>query len=201
VGISSTCFADSVDDAQLAAETGADLVVANIPSYYPLSIDQMRRYFLRLADAVPLPLIIYNIPSTTHHSIPLDLIEELSHHPNIAGTKDSERNDDRLKESLHRWSTRPDFSHFLGWAARSGESLLNGGDGLVPSTANLDPGLYCDLAKAAAAGSKAEVARLQEISDQLGNSYQGHGIGESIGRLKRLMHEKGLCQPYTMPPL
>ncbi|HEY4108825.1 dihydrodipicolinate synthase family protein [Puia sp.] len=201
VGISSNCFADSVEYANIAAEAGADLVVANLPSYYQLSETQMRNYFQTLADAVPLPLVIYNIPSTTHHSIPLPLIDELSHHPNIAGTKDSERNDERLKQSLQLWANRKDFSHFLGWAAKSAEALLNGGDGLVPSTANLDPGIYTDMEKAAAAGNSTELNRLQELSDSLGNSYQGHGTGETIGRLKRLMHDKGLCQPYTMLPL
>jgi 4-hydroxy-tetrahydrodipicolinate synthase len=201
VGISSNCFADSVEHAHIAAEAGADIVVANLPSYYALNETQMRNYFQALADAVPLPLIIYNIPSTTHHSIPLVLIDELSHHPNIAGTKDSERNEERLKQSLQLWSNRADFSHFLGWAAKSAEALLNGGDGLVPSTANLDPGLYTEMENAAVTGNTAELTRLQELSDTIGNSYQGHGVGESIGRLKRLMHDKGLCQPYTMPPL
>jgi 4-hydroxy-tetrahydrodipicolinate synthase len=202
VGISANCFADCVEDAHLATEAGADLVVATLPSYYQLNETQMRTWFQQLADAVPLPLIIYNIPSTTHHSIPLKLIEELSHHPNIAGTKDSERSEDRLTESLQRWSNRADFSHFLGWAARSAKALLNGGDGLVPSTANLDPELYVAMQKAAKAGDTAELTRLQERSDNLGNAYQsGRTLGESLAELKRLMHKQGLCQPYTMPPL
>src|SRR5579859_1645145 len=154
VGISSNCFADSVEYAKIAFGEGADVTVATLPSYYPLSEGQMRSYFLRLADTLSGALIIYNIPSTTHHSIPLALIDELSHHPRIVGTKDSERNEERLKESLQRWSARQDFSHFLGWAAKSGFTLLNGGDGLVPSTANLAPGLYSDMEKAAAAGNK-----------------------------------------------
>jgi len=201
VGISSNCLADSIELAQVSAEAGADVVVANLPSYYQLSETQIHTYFQTLADAVPLPLIVYNIPSTTHHSIPLPLIDQLSHHPNIAGTKDSERNEERLKQSLQLWANRNDFSHFLGWATKSAEALLNGCDGLVPSSANLDPAIYNDMEKAAAAGNTAELMRLQELSDGLGNTYQGHGTGETIGRLKRLMEEKGLCQSYTMPPL
>jgi dihydrodipicolinate synthase/N-acetylneuraminate lyase len=201
VGISSNCFADSVEHAHIAAEAGADNVVANLPSYYQLSTTQIKNYFQQLADAVPLPLIIYNIPSTTHHSIPLDLIDELSHHPNILGTKDSERSEERLKESLQRWSKRADFSHFLGWATKSAVALLNGGDGLVPSSANLDPQLYADMEKAVKLGNSTEVSRLQQLSDRLGETYQTGHPGQSLGRLKQLMQEKGLCQPYTMPPL
>lgn len=201
VGISSNCMADSVEHGRIAFGEGADVVVCNIPSYYQLSEAQIMKYFESLADKVPGPLMIYNIPSTTHHSIPLALIDKLSHHPNVVGLKDSERNDDRLKTALQMWSERKDFSHLLGWAARSAFTLLNGGDGLVPSSANLSPGVYSDMLKAAAAGDVEQVNRLQEMSDHLGNTYQGGGPGGSLGALKTLMHKEGLCEPYVMPPL
>ena len=201
-GISSNCLSDTVELARLAFDEGADVVVCNLPSYYPLSETQMKKYFEQLAEKVPGPLMIYNIPSTTHLSIPLAVIDELSHHPNIVGIKDSERNEERLRTSLQMWSGREDFSHFLGWAAKSGEALLNGGDGLVPSTANLAPGLYHDMAEAAQKGDKEKVARLQQQSDQLGDSYQsGRILGGSLAALKLLMQKEGLCQPYIMPPL
>ena len=122
VGISSNCMSDSVEQGHIAFGEGADVVVCNIPSYYQLSEAQIMKYFETLAEKVPGPLMIYNIPSTTHHSIPLPLIDRLSHHPNIVGLKDSERSDDRLKTALQMWSGRQDFSHLLGWAARSASS-------------------------------------------------------------------------------
>ena len=201
-GISSNCLYDSIELARLAFDEGTDVVVSNLPSYYPLSESQMKKYFEQLAEKVPGPLMIYNIPSTTHLSIPLPVIDELSHHPDIVGIKDSERNEERLRASLQMWSGREDFSHFLGWAAKSGEALLNGGDGLVPSTANLAPGLFHDMEVAAQKGDKEKVAQLQRLSDQLGDSYQsGHMLGESLAALKLLMQKEGLCQPYMMPPL
>jgi 4-hydroxy-tetrahydrodipicolinate synthase len=202
VGILSNCPEESVEWARFAFGEGADVVVSNLPSYYQLSDDQIRRHFEWLIARVNGPLIIYNIPSTTHHSIPLHIIDELSHHPHLVGTKDSERNEQRLRDSLKLWAGRSDFSHLLGWAARAGEALLNGCDGLVPGTANLDPGLYADLEKAAGQGDREEVSRLQALSDQLGASYHTGGtMGESFAALKSLMHQRGLCQPYLMPPL
>jgi 4-hydroxy-tetrahydrodipicolinate synthase len=201
VGIASNCVADSVEHGRIAFGEGADVVVCNVPSYYQLSEAQIQKYFESLADKVPGPLMIYNIPSTTHHSIPLPLIDKLSHHPNIVGLKDSERSEERLKTALEMWSGRKDFSHLLGWAARSAFTLLNGGDGLVPSSANLSPGIYSDMLKAAAAGDVEQVNRLQDMSDHLGSTYQGGGLGSSLSALKSLMHKEGLCQPYTMPPL
>lgn len=201
VGISSNCMADTVEQGHIAFGEGADVVVCNIPSYYQLSEAQIMKYFEQLADKVPGPLMIYNIPSTTHHSIPLPLVEKLSHHANIVGLKDSERNEERLKTALEMWSARPDFSHLLGWAARSAFTLLNGGDGLVPSSGNLTPGIYSDMWKAAAAGDTDRVNKLQEKSDEVGSTYQGGGLGSSLGSLKTLMHKEGLCKPFVMPPL
>src|SRR5688500_20096489 len=105
----------------------------------------MKQYLETLADAIALPLVIYNIPATTHMSIPLNLIDELSHHPNVIATKDSERSEERLKQSLELWKDRNDFSHFLGWAAKSAEALINGSDGLIPSTGNLVPEVYSEM--------------------------------------------------------
>ena len=201
VGISSNCMADSVEHARVAFGEGADVVVCNIPSYFQLSETQILKYFESLADKIPGPLMIYNIPSTTHHSIPLPMVDQLSHHPNIVGLKDSERNEERLVTALQMWSTRKDFSHLLGWAARSAFSLQRGGDGLVPSSANLSPGVYTDMLKALAADDTVQLSRLQDMSDQLGNTYQGGGLGSSLGALKALMQKEGLCQQYTMPPL
>ena len=202
VGISSNCPDESVEWASIAFGEGADLVVANLPSYFTLTDDQMRRHFEWLAERVKGPLVIYNIPSTTHHSIPLSIIDELSHHPNVVGMKDSERNEQRLHAALKLCAGRADFSHFLGWSAKSGESLLNGGDGLVPSTGNLDVNVYVELEKAAARRDLAEVSRLQKKADELGGSYQtGKTLGESLAALKAMMHRRGLCEPWMMPPL
>jgi 4-hydroxy-tetrahydrodipicolinate synthase len=201
-GISSNCLSDAAAAAHYAFGEGVDVVVATLPSYYALTETQMLRYFEQLADQVRGPLIIYNIPATTHHSIPLALIDQLSHHPNIVGTKDSERSEDRLKASLQLWSDRPDFSHFLGWAAKSGFALLHGGDGLVPSTANFAPAVYSDMEKAAQRGDSGKVDELQRLSDELGNSYQaGKTLGESLAALKTIMQKEGLCQEHMMPPL
>ena len=201
-GVSSNVFVESVALARHAFDHGADIVVATLPSYYALTESAMFRYFEELANAVDGPLMIYNIPSTTHMSIPLELIDRLSHHQNISGLKDSERSEERLTESIQRWSGRTDFSYFLGWAARSARAILEGADGLVPSTGNFHPGLYTDLYAKAIQGEKKEAMKLQELSDALGDLYQkGRTLGESLSALKFIMKESGLCGKAVMPPL
>jgi dihydrodipicolinate synthase/N-acetylneuraminate lyase len=201
-GVSSNCFHESVDFAKYCFDNGAGAVAATPPSYYSLSESQMKKYFIDLADAIAAPVIIYNIPATTHMSIPLKLIDELSHHPHIVATKDSERSEERLQQSLQLWKDRNDFGHFLGWAAKSADALIGGSDGLIPSTGNLVPAIYSAMLIAAEQGDHAKVYEMQQLSDAYGNLYQGgRTLGESLWALKVLMKEAGLCEEHVMPPL
>jgi dihydrodipicolinate synthase/N-acetylneuraminate lyase len=201
-GISSNALQEAIDLARCSFDDGVDVVVATLPSYYALTESAMLNYLEQLTENVPGPLMIYNIPATTHMSVPLSTIDRLSHHPNIVGVKDSERNEERLKESIRLWKDRKDFSHLLGWAAKSADALLLGSDGLVPSTGNFHPKLYADLYKAAKENDKAKAYAFQELSDVLGNLYQqGRTLGESLWALKVLMKELGFCQTHVMPPI
>ncbi len=201
-GISSNVVGESIDFANYCADQGVDAVAATLPSYYVLTESQMKKYFEDLANAIKAPLIIYNIPATTHMSIPLSIIDELSHHPNIVATKDSERSDERLQQSLALWRDRTDFGHFLGWAARSADALLGGSDGLIPSTGNVFPGIYQKMLAAVGAEDKELAYEMQQHSDAGGNLYQSdRTLGESLWALKVLMQERGLCQAVVMPPL
>jgi 4-hydroxy-tetrahydrodipicolinate synthase len=200
--ISSNALEESIDLAKYSFDNGVDVVVATLPSYYALTETAMLKFLEQLAENVAGPLMIYNIPSTTHMSIPLTVIDQLSHHPNIVGTKDSERSEGRLKQSIELWKDREDFSHLLGWAAKSADALLMGSDGLVPSTGNFESKLYADLYKAARENDSNKAHELQKLSDALGNLYQqGRTLGESLWALKALMKEMGLCEPNVMPPV
>src|SRR6187399_2090583 len=84
-GIGSNVLAESIDFASYCSFHAVDVVVATLPSYYGLTEKQVLKYFTTLADSTSLPLFIYNIPATTHMSIPLPVIDELSKHKNIVG--------------------------------------------------------------------------------------------------------------------
>jgi len=201
-GIGSNVLAESIDFASYCSLHAVDVVVATLPSYYGLTEKQMLKYFTILANSISLPLFIYNIPATTHMSIPLPVIDELSKHKNIVGIKDSERSEERMLRSLQLWRDRKDFHYILGWAAKSADALLNGADGLVPSTGNLFPEIYTDMIKAFENGDKDKMYAMQQLSDDYGALYQANRtLGESLHALKLLMKEKGLCEEYMMPPL
>lgn len=201
-GISSNCLQECIDDGNKFAEIGADAVVAHLPFYYPISPDNMIKFFTQIAENVKCPLILYNNPITVKDSIPLEVVEELSHHDNIAGFKDSERGVDRLDKAIGLWKDREDFTFLLGWAAQSAYAVLKGCDGIVPSTGNLTPALYKELYDAATKGDADLANQLQDKTNKISKIYQkGKSINESIPALKVLLSEYGLCQPYAIPPM
>lgn len=202
VGISGNCFEETIDSAKKYSDLGADVLVAHLPYYFPLDEKHILTYFEKLANSVPLPLMVYNIPVTTNLSIPLNLIEKLSYHENIIGVKDSQRGEDRLNESIKLWKNRTDFTFHLGWAAMSSYGLQNGIDGIVPSSANLVPNLYRNLYDASKSGDVKIAEEIQDVTNMISAYYQeGQLLSRAFPILKVMMNAFGLCDPYVALPL
>ncbi len=201
-GISGTSLHESIEQAKAYKDLGIDVMVTTLPYYYPISNDEMVRFFEQLADAIEMPLVLYNMPAMVGGAIPLDIAERLSQHPHIVGMKDSERDIERIDRSIEMWKDRKDFSFYLGWAAQSAHSVLLGADGIVPSTGNFVPDLFQKLYLAAAEGNEEEAHRLQDLTDEISLIYQkGRQLNTSLPALKVLMSEYGLCEPHAMPPM
>ena len=201
-GLAGNCIAEQEDAARQFVKAGADVIAATLPSYYALTPEQMYRYYEHMADVLEVPLMVYNITITTHMSIPLDIVERLSHHPNIAGMKDSENNVPRLEEALRLFADRDDFAYFCGCAANSAVALKNGADGIVPSVGNYIPEAYQALYEAGIRGDEAEAQRWQDLTIEYGKvNTAGLTLGQSLAGLKVIMKMHGLCETYMLPPL
>ncbi|MDD2560286.1 MAG: dihydrodipicolinate synthase family protein [Bacteroidales bacterium] len=201
-GLVGNKVAELLNRGKMYADMGVDALVSTLPSYYTLSTEQMRAFYLTLADSLSVPVFMYNIKSTTQMSLPLDLVAELSQHPNIAGLKDSERDPARLNECIQKYRNRSDFSFFCGWGAQGANSLILGADGIVPSTGNVVPEMYYKLFKAVLAGNTDGALHYQQQTDRVAELYQkGRSLGSSLAALKVLMKARNLCGTIMMPPL
>jgi 4-hydroxy-tetrahydrodipicolinate synthase len=201
-GISGNCFRESVDAATSYKALGVAAVVAHMPSYYPLSDAEIEAYFLRLADSVALPLVLYNIPATTHHSISLDSVDRLRKHANIVAIKDSSGDRPRLTEMLKRTGGRGGFPVLLGSSAAFTHGLRAGGVGLVPSGAHLAPAEYQAMYEAAMHDRWDDVERLQHETDAICAAYlKGRSLPQSLAVLKALMEKRNLCSRTMLPPI
>ena len=201
-GIAGTVFRESVEMAGEFKQLGVAAVVAHVPSYYPLDDDEIESYFLRLADSVPLPLVLYNIPVTTRHSIALDTIDHLRRHPNIVAIKDSAGDGARLTEMLKRTGGRGGFPVLLGSSASFSHGLRGGAVGLVPSGGHLVPREYQAMYEAAMSDRWDEVERLQHETDAVCARYlKTRSLGQGLAALKAIMEQQGLCGRTMLPPL
>lgn len=86
-GISATATKDAIRFSKIAQQNGAQGVIANAFAYVPLTQEELKRYFLDIADQSPLPLCVYDNPVTTGQTLSDGLIEELANHENIHALK------------------------------------------------------------------------------------------------------------------
>jgi dihydrodipicolinate synthase/N-acetylneuraminate lyase len=201
-GISDNCLQNSVEAAKRYHELGVDVLVAHLPSYYPLDPGAILKYYEKLVDQLPGPLILYNISITTHISIPIEIIDKLSHHPKIVGIKDSDDDTTRLMTGLRLWANRPDFSHMTGCGMLSAKALTMGCDGIVHGVANLVPDLIQELYLAAIQGDQQRLEEMQLRADELSTLIQkDRNLGQSLAVLKAMMNAFGFCGPQMLPPL
>lgn len=201
-GLAGNCVSEQMEAAKKFVAAGADVIAATLPCYYALTPEQMMKYYTDLADVLTIPLMLYNITITTHMSIPVDVIEKLSHHPNIVGLKDSEDNQERMEEILRLVADRDDFAYFCGCAANSAKALSLGADGIVPSVGNYLPKMYADLFDAGVKDDTATAEDLQQKTIEIGKiNTAGLTLGQSLAGLKVIMKMVGLCDTFMLPPL
>ena len=177
-GAGSQSSHQSILNSRRAAEMGADFVSLITPSYFKkrLTSEAMARYYLEVADAIPVPLFVYNAPEFTGVSLSPEVIETLSDHPNIAGMKDS-------SEGLIVQYTafcRRDFNVLAGSINSLFSGLLLGASGGVVSLANAFPDACCALAQEVESGSLAEARglhmRLVRLNRAVSGSFGVAGI-------------------------
>ncbi len=202
-GIGDLCFAQSVGLARGFLAAGADAVVAQAPSYFPIGEAELEAWFTSLADAVDGPLFLYNIPQTTRIELPVELIERLSRHPRIAGLKDSSPDADRQERIARLFAGRDDFVFFAGAIPATIRSMQAGADGYVPGAANLAPHATRELMDRIVAGSDPdEMRRAQERVLAVSRTYQQHGsVSKALCGMKTAATLLGLCRPFVLPPL
>jgi 4-hydroxy-tetrahydrodipicolinate synthase len=202
VGITDTAFVESINVARLAADAGADAVVAAPPYYLPEAQPELREYLDHLVPELPLPLYLYNMPALTKVSFELETVRHAMDNPRIVGLKDSSGNLDYFKRAAGLLKQRPDWTLLIGPEEMLFESILAGGLGGVSGGANLFPKLYVRLCEAARAG---DVARARELQAQVlqisGSLYRiGRHSSSIIKGIKCALACLGICDDFMAEP-
>lgn len=203
VGITDCSFVESLDLAANAKESGADALVAAAPFYMNIGQEELIFYYQKLADAVELPLFLYDMPSHTKINIEIETAVHLSAHPNIIGIKDSSGNPENFRALCEAFKENPEFKIFVGPEEILAETLKMGGHGGVTGGANLFPKLYVALYEAFQKKQTETVKKLQDRILFLSKNLYTNGTYRSsyLKGLKAAMAFEGLCQGNFAPPL
>ena len=143
-----------------AAAAGAEAVLVRPPGYFSAAhtTASLAQYFRALADASPVPVLVYNIPKYTHLPLPPDLIHQLTDHENIVGVKDSSGD---LANLVAYRAAAPRWSVLVGSGRLLVAALEGGCEGGVLGIACFAAGRSVALYRAFEAGDREQAAALQ----------------------------------------
>lgn len=146
----------------LAAEAGADVALVLPPSHYggKMGMAVQRAHFQAVADASPLPVMVYNMPANTAGvDLDAETVIALSAHPNIIGVKDSSGNVTKMAEIVA--GAREGFTTLAGSAGFLLPALVVGARGCIAALANVAPRECLELVRLYEQGKLAEARALQ----------------------------------------
>jgi 4-hydroxy-2-oxoglutarate aldolase len=160
-----------------AAREGADAALVLTPFYFKAQMthDALAAHYRAVADASPVPVLLYNFTNVTGINMPIETAAALSSHPNIVGMKDSNGDVGQVAGIVAR--VPADFAVLVGSAATFYPSLLVGAAGAVVAVANVVPELCVKLYDLARTGRHEEAQQLQRRLTPLALAVtREHGI-------------------------
>ncbi len=137
VGSGSNCTATQKEKSVEYQDMGADALLLIAPYYNKANPEGMYRHFAEAADAVHIPCLLYNVPGRTGCSIPVEVVERLAKHPNIAGVKEASGDMSYAMKLAHL--VGPDFALYSGNDDITVPILSIGGSGVISVYANVMP--------------------------------------------------------------
>jgi 4-hydroxy-tetrahydrodipicolinate synthase len=180
VAITDASLAGALEMAEYAKEVGADAVVFAPPFYYPIGEDEMNGYVEHIASKLPLPFLLYNMPTHTKVNISIDTIKRAKELGAI-GLKDSSGNLTYIYNAIEEFKSDPDFAIFAGAEQFLPETIINGGNGAVAGGANVFPELFVKLYDASVAKDMAQIAVLRDKMLQIHKTM--YTVGTSFSRI------------------
>jgi Dihydrodipicolinate synthase/N-acetylneuraminate lyase len=185
-GVASTSVHDAVDKARRYERAGAKGIVAVLEAYFPLSESEAERYFLAIADAVTIPVIIYTNPNFQRFGLSIDAIERLSRHANIIGLKDASTDTGRLVSVINRCGTN--LNVFAASSHVAVSVMLLGGKGLFAGPACAIPRQIVQLYDLCREKRWEEAARLQKSVWRFNELFAKYNLA---GCVKAALQDQG----------
>jgi 4-hydroxy-tetrahydrodipicolinate synthase len=161
-GTGANSTAEAIELTECAKAAGAQAGLSVVPYYNKPTQEGLYRHYKKIAEAVDLPLMLYNVPGRTVADLSNDTALRLAEVPGIVGLKDATGSMERAADLLRR--APQDFLLYSGDDGSAMPFMLLGGHGVISVTANVAPKLMHDMCVAARGGN---LARARELNNAL----------------------------------
>ncbi len=195
-GTGSNSTTEAIELTRCAMKAGADACLLVTPYYIKPTQEGLYRHFKAVAEAVPVPQILYNVPGRTAVDMQVDTVDRLADIGNIVGIKDATGNLERGKELIARCGDRMDI--YSGDDATAMELILLGAKGDISVTANVAPRAMHDMCAAALAGDR---ARAEAANAPLLALHKNLFVEANPIPVKWALYAMGLIPPGIRLPL
>lgn len=189
----------TVRQTRRAAEMGADAAIVITPHYFTKAFSQPAaqvRHYSAVAEASPIPVMIYNFPLNTGINLEADTVAKIAQHPNVCGIKDSSGNIPQCAQIIDQ--TPKSFHVLVGAASALLPALAIGAAGGILALANISAREWCDV-YALARGGRWDEAR--EIAARLMPADRGIAGRYGLGGLKAALDLQGFYGGPCRAPL
>lgn len=181
-----------------AAELGADAALVLTPNYYKsqMTVEALRRHFEAVADASPIPVLLYSVPAFTGLTFPPGLAATLAAHPRVAGMKESSGDLSLLGRIIS--SVPAGFEVACGSAPVLYPALCIGANAGIVAVSCCAPAVAVALYRAFAQGDHVRARRLQDVVTPLGLAIT---VTHGVAGLKAAIDLAGLRGGHVRAPL
>lgn len=187
---------EAIELTHCAKSAGANAVLSVVPYYNKPTQEGLYQHFKAIAEAVDIPLMLYNVPGRTVADMSNDTVIRLSSIPGIVGIKDATGNIERATDLIRR--APANFSLYSGDDASGLVFMLLGGHGVISVTANIAPKLMHEMCEAAFSGN---LSRAREINMQLFGLHSRLFVEANPIPVKWALAEMGLIERGLRLPL
>lgn len=195
-GTGSNATAATIERQRHAKTVGADASLIVAPYYNKPSQDGIVAHFEAVANAVELPIFVYNIPGRSVVDISVETMARLARHPNIIGVKDA--TGDIARVTRQRLACGEDFIQLSGEDASALGYNAHGGVGAISVTSNVAPALCAQFQTATLEGRWDEA---RALNDRLQPLHEAMFAASSPAPAKYALSLLGLCEPDVRLPL
>jgi 4-hydroxy-2-oxoglutarate aldolase len=200
IGVGRESTRGTVQAARRAAGLGADGVLVRTPGFFKsqMTADAFVRHYTAVADASPVPVLLYNFTAVTGVSLPVEAAARLAHHPNIVGMKESNGDVPRVADLVS--ATPAAFKILAGSAATFCEALRVGASGGILALGSVLPHACARLFELTKAERLDEARALQVQVTPLAKLLGGvYGVPALKTALKLVGCDVGLPRPPLLP--